>query len=115
MKGNLLGPLESKVMTYIWRENKPVSISSIHTYLLSQDKLAYTTVSTIVSRLEDKGLLKRSKLPEGNVYQSALTELEFKQAKSRGLIRSILGSFGDIAIAGFVEEIKTDPKSLRKL
>lgn len=102
-------------MDYIWKTEKPANITEIRQFVSPSEKLAYTTISTIVSRLSGKGLLRRSKLGGGFVYTARKSKDQFLRDRSRGLIRTIIGNFGDLAIAGFVEEIKTDPQSLKRL
>jgi len=115
MTKQLLGSLESRIMHFFWNSPDSHSISDLQQFLNQSDTLAYTTVSTIVSRLEAKGLLHREKSGRGYLYQAAVSEQEFRQSTSRKLIRNLLGSFGELAIAGFVDELKSDPKSLQKL
>jgi predicted transcriptional regulator len=115
MTARLLGSLESRIMEYFWRNPDPSPISTLHDYLNNDDDLAYTTVSTIVSRLVEKGLLSRKKDGRGYLYQAEVTEEQFRASTSRRLIKNLLGSFGDLAIAGFVDELRSDPQALKKL
>lgn len=115
MREPLLGPLESKVMNYFWRNHGYASIPSVHHFLRRHDKLAYTTVATVITRLVDKSLLSREKFNGEYLYRSCQSRDEFKTERSRNLVKMLLGSFGDLAIASFVAEVKTDPRSLRKL
>ncbi len=115
MREPLLGPLESKVMNYFWRNDGYASIPSVHHYLRRRDRLAYTTVATVVTRLVEKKLLCREKLNGEFVYRSCQSRDEFKTERSRNLVKFLIGSFGDLAIASFVAEVKTDPHSLKKL
>lgn len=114
MKPNLLGPLEGKVMSYFW-ERQDSKIAQLHAFLSSEQQIAYTTVSTIVSRLVFKKLLSRRKVGSSFYYYPLVSETQFIKNRSRNLIKSLLGNFGDIAIASFVDELKTDPSSLKKL
>ena len=135
MKGNLLGSLESRIMEYFWnlpKEQSPKSgdkrandyfwqkncrssISEVHQHLTKFDSPAYTTVATVVNRLVDKGLLQRKKEAQGYIYFGRLSKDDYLKRRSRSLIKGLLGSFGDLAIAGFVEELKGNPEALRKL
>ena len=115
MSARLLGTLESRIMAFFWQSPGSHSISDLHTHLNKEDNLAYTTVSTIVSRLVEKGLLTRQKDGRGYLYKSALSEEGFRKSTSRRLIKNLLNSFGDLAIAGFVDELRSDPQALEKL
>lgn len=114
MKPQLLGPLEDKVMHFFWNHHDS-TISDLHRLLSSKDKIAYTTVSTIVSRLVSKKLLLRRKVRLAYVYSARTSEAQFIRSRSRNLVKTLLGDFGEVAIASFVAELKTDPESLKKL
>ena len=74
MTKQLLGSLESRIMHFFWNSPDSHSISDLQQFLNQSDTLAYTTVSTIVSRLEAKGLLHREKSGRGYLYQAAVSE-----------------------------------------
>lgn len=115
MRGKLLGSLESRVMEFFWQSGCQASIPDLYKFLIKKDKLAYTTVATVVSRLVTKGLLTRDKVDSEFIYKCQQTKQEFLAKKSRGLAKLLLGNFGELAIASFVEEVKANPKALRKL
>jgi predicted transcriptional regulator len=74
-----------------------------------REPLAYTTVMTVMSRLEREGVLSREKQGRGYVYEPTV-------ADAAGLaVRGVLRDFGDPAMARFVDEARGDPKMLRRL
>jgi predicted transcriptional regulator len=115
MKGKLLGSLESKIMNFFWQKDRPASITDLHHSLSKSNPIAYTTVSTVVGRLVDKGLLSRHKVGSVFLYSPLGSQEDFLVKTSRRLIKNLIGNFGDLAIAGFVDELKTDPKALKRL
>jgi predicted transcriptional regulator len=106
-----LGPLEAEVMERIWATGKPVTVRHL-AERINQGRtkpLAYTTVMTVMSRLADKGALRRR--PQGRGYAYEATA-----ADSAGLaVRGVLRDFGDAAMAQFVEEARADPRLLKRL
>jgi len=115
MKGKLLGSLESQIMDYYWHQDQPATISELHQHLVKNDQIAYTTVSTVVGRLVEKKLLKRSKDGSSFRYHCRGSKDDFLARTSRILIKNLLGSFGDVAVAGFVEELKGNPAAVKAL
>lgn len=115
MKGNLLGSLESRIMEFFWQNDGQSSIALLHQNLNKKDALAYTTVATVTNRLVDKGLLIRRKKNSGYIYTCRQSKEQFMKGRSRSLIKILLGDFGDLAVAGFVEELKGNPEALKKL
>ena len=68
-----LGPLERDTLQVVWKKQR----ASVQDVLLSLNScptktLAYTTVMTIMSRLVEKGVLKRAK--EGRCYYDTTAE-----------------------------------------
>jgi len=106
-----LGPLEAEVMGHVWAAGGPVTVRQL-VEQLNQGRakpLAYTTVMTVMSRLAEKGALRRQAQGRGYAYEATA-------ADSAGLaVRGVLRDFGDAAMAQFVEEARADPKLLKRL
>ena len=106
-----LGPLEAEVMDRIWAAGEPVTVRRLAEQINHgrTKPLAYTTVMTVMSRLAEKGALRRQAQGRGYVYEATA-------ADSAGLaVRGVLRDFGDAAMAQFVEEARSDPKLLERL
>lgn len=107
----ILGPLEAEVMEAVWAADKPVTVREVLAGLNGKrgNQLAYTTVMTVMSRLAEKGILKRHQEGRGYVYESTAHD-------PAGIaVREVLRDFGDAALAEFVDEARADPKLLRRL
>jgi predicted transcriptional regulator len=71
--------------------------------------LAYTTVMTVMARLADKGVLRRERAGRGYRYVPVVRD-------TAGIaVREVVRSFGETAVAPFVEEARNDPRLLRRL
>ena len=108
---NDFGPLESEVMQAIWRRGGPVAVRDVVEELNERRavSLAYTTVMTVMSRLADKEVLSRRKAGRGYVYQA-------NAADAAGIaVKDVLRAYGDVAVAHFVDEARTDPALLRRV
>ncbi|TMK88860.1 MAG: BlaI/MecI/CopY family transcriptional regulator [Actinobacteria bacterium] len=109
--GGLLGPLEGEVMDVMWSAGVPLSVRTVLVELNRgrSQPLAYTTVMTVMSRLAEKDVLRRTKDGRGYVYEAAVTD-------EAGLaVRDVIRDFGDSALARFVEEARADPRLLKRL
>jgi BlaI family transcriptional regulator, penicillinase repressor len=85
-----LSRLELRVMEALW-EQGPVSIREVQERLSARKPLAYTTVQTIVYRLEEKGAVQRTrKIGNAHVFEAVLSRSE---ARGR-LLDEVLGLFG---------------------
>ncbi len=78
--GVFLGPTETRLMELAWREG-PVTVKKALFLLGSDCRLAYTTVMTVLARLEKKGLLTRKKDGRGFVYTVAIKRNKFIEGR----------------------------------
>jgi predicted transcriptional regulator len=65
----LLGPLEAEVMEVVWAASRPLAVRDVLATVnrRRRDALAYTTVMTVMARLADKGILRRTRQGKGYV------------------------------------------------
>lgn len=103
--GKVLGELETEVMEVIWQSSNPVSVRDVAETLQEKRKIAYTTVMTIMGRLVEKGLLKRKSLGRSYLYQPAYSKDKFLTRISRQIVKNFIASFGEAAVAHFVEAV----------
>ena len=98
------------------------SIREIHEAFPKRGRPAYTTVQTMVYRLEAKQMLRRSKkISNAHIFEATIT----REAAQRRLVDDLLGFFGGRAqpvMAHLIEsgrltldDIKAAEKTLREL
>lgn len=109
--GSILGPLEAEVMRVAWEAKAPVTVREVLARLNNDrpEPLAYTTAMTVLARLAEKGILTRRLEGRGYVYEAAAPD-EVSIA-----VRVLLRQFGDAAIASLADEVRADPKLLKRL
>jgi predicted transcriptional regulator len=107
----VLGPLEAEVMRVAWATSAPLSVRAVLDRLNEgrTPPLAYTTVMTVMARLAEKAILRRTMNGRGYVYEAAVPDA------AAIAVRNLVRDFGDAAIAGFVDEAKADPKLRARL
>ncbi|MHB8592960.1 MAG: BlaI/MecI/CopY family transcriptional regulator [Acidimicrobiales bacterium] len=106
-----VGPLEREAVEVLWEARRPLTVRDVRVLLNRRrsDALAYTTVMTILSRLVDKGVLRREQVGRGYQYEPVAKD-------AAGVaVKSVLRDFGEAALAHFVEETQSDPKLRRRL
>src|SRR5258708_36322143 len=91
----MLGELESEVMGVILESKAQISVREVADKLQKKRKIAYTTVMTIMTRLTEKGLLKRKESGKAYLYQSVYTKDKLLTRISHQIIRNFISSFGD--------------------
>ncbi len=118
MRSRLASPprftkLEMQVLEGLWSHGK-ASIREIHESF-PEPRPAYTTVQTVVNRLEAKGALRRvRKISNAHIYEPSVAR---EDARSR-LLDEILSYFGGRALpmmAQFAEGGKLTLEDIREL
>src|SRR6188768_912313 len=116
-----LTKLELQVMDALWN-NGASSVREIQEAFPEKDRPAYTTVQTMVYRLEAKRAVRRvKKIGNAHIFESAVT----RSAAQRRLIDELLGFFGGRSqplMAHLIEagkltldDVKEAEQTLRKL
>ncbi|MDP9349175.1 MAG: BlaI/MecI/CopY family transcriptional regulator [Gemmatimonadota bacterium] len=94
----VLGDLETRVMQAIWDLGRPAPARVVHERVLREHEVALLTVVTVLNKLVEKNLLRRSKHDGLLHYEAAWSEQEFRTHVSRRMMEGIL-SFGPEAVA----------------
>jgi predicted transcriptional regulator len=85
-----LTKLELQIMEALWSRG-PCSVREIHETFPAKKRPAYTTVQTMVYRLEVKKALRRvKKIATANIFEAAVT----RESAQRRLVDDLLGLFG---------------------
>ena len=116
-----LTKIELTVMDAMWRLG-PASVREVQEALPAKNRPAYTTVQTMVYRLEAKGAVRRvKKIGNAHVFEAAIT----RESAQRRLVDDLLGFFGgkiQPVMAHLVEsgrlsldDVKEAEKALKKL
>ena len=108
-----LSELEQEVMNFIW-EHKESSVRNVLVELTKDRKIAYTTVATIIQRLENKGFLTKRGQGKTNYYKEKFPKLTYTKRIADSFIKKFVGSFGDAAIASFADGLDELSEDKRK-
>jgi predicted transcriptional regulator len=85
-----LSTLELRIMSEFWSRGA-CSIREIHEAIMKRDKPAYTTVQTMVYRLEVKGAVRRTKkIGNAHVFEATTSRASVQTR----LLKELLGLFG---------------------
>jgi BlaI family penicillinase repressor len=113
-KSAKLSRLELEIMRVLW-DLERASIRELHEKLSDKRRPAYTTVQTIVGRLEEKGAVRRlRKIGNALIFEPAIT----RKAVHGKLITELLQMFGGSArplMAHLAEMGKLNLEDVREL
>lgn len=106
----VLGDLEADIMEQVWQES-PASVRDVHERIAKKRTIAYTTVMTVMSRLAEKGLLKREQRGRAFLYAPVQTRDEFCSDAISTVMRGLLGGFGEPVLSNFVETVGSEDEA----
>ncbi len=85
-----LSKAEARILEQYWKLGTS-SVREILESLPEEERVAYTTVQTLVYRLEQKGALRRiKKIGNAQIFEAAIDQSEFRS----GLVHDLLDLFG---------------------
>lgn len=100
-----LHELESEVMEQVW-ERDQTNVREVLEALNSGPKQrAYTTIMTTMTRLEDKGLLRRKKRGKTYLYTARMSRDQYLQARAQSEVDGLVADYGDLALAHFARRL----------
>lgn len=110
-----LGSLQSQTLG-ILAGRGPSTVREVVDGFARNERPAYTTVMTILVKLHEKGLVRRTKHGKGYVYEALYTPAELRDRMAGQLVRELVDDFGDVALAHFASALSaSDRRRLEKL
>ncbi len=106
------GELERAVIEVLWAATEPMTARAVTDALTGRD-LAVTTVLTVLSRLEGKGVVRRARDGRAHTYEAVAD----REEHTADLMRQVLDTAGDRddALARFVGSVSPqDIQALRR-
>ena len=97
----LQGELQIQIMAALWRIRSG-TVEDVRAALPPRYRSAYNTVQTVLTRLTDRGLLRRERRGVAFVYRPAVSEAEYL---TRSIRQSLAGASNDareIALAELI-------------
>ncbi|MGI8414145.1 MAG: BlaI/MecI/CopY family transcriptional regulator [Solirubrobacteraceae bacterium] len=112
-----LHALEAEIMEVVWRQGK-TTVKRVMEALndSASSPRAYTTFMTVMQRLDQKGLLSRTRIGRSDTYVPRLSREEYHERRAREQIVQLVQEYGDLALSHFARELSAlDPARLRQL
>ncbi len=85
-----LSDAEWRIMDVIWR-TQPCSVRRVHDALSAQTGWAYTTVKTMMERLQDKGRLTSEKQGRAWIYRALISRDSSQAEAAKKLFDGVFG------------------------
>lgn len=113
-----LSDLERQVMEQVWGSTGDVTVRQIVDRINAESdkERAYTTLMTIMSRLESKGMVTKKKRSRSDLFSPTIGRQEYVESRAKVEVDALVGEYGEIARALFLREIEeSDPAAAEKL
>src|SRR5438270_42371 len=104
-----LGDLQLQIMQILWQRGE-ISVADVNQMLSAQRNLAYTTVATMLRKMEARGLVKHRLEGRTFVYRAAVAEA----AVSKGMADHLLDRLFEGSMADMVQHLLTSREVSRE-
>src|SRR5580698_1428688 len=109
---NALTKLELQIMQVIWKRG-PSNVSAVQEGL--EQKLAYTTVQTMLNILERKGKLKRELRGRAFEYSATVSEAKALGHAVKDLVDRMFGGSSEDLVMSLIKSRQIDAKKIAEL
>jgi predicted transcriptional regulator len=113
-KSQQLTPLELQIMNVLW-DIGPANVQAVQEKLADTQKLAYTTVQTMLNVLHRKGKVRRTLRGRAFDYAPLLTREKAASNAIGDMIDRLFGGSVDGLLMSLVKNKQLDPKKLEGL
>lgn len=113
-KEHSLGDLQHAIMRVLWdRGDSPVA--TVHQALLEGRGLALTTIATMLSKMEKKGVVSRRMEGRGFVYRAAVTEAQVHRSMVTDLTEQLFDGNAAALVSHLLTEQQIDRGELGEI
>ena len=109
-----LSELQIILMRVLWRRGE-TSVSDVAAALAEERGLKYTTVATLLSRLEKRGVVKKRREGRQLVYRAVVSEPQVRRSMVADLIGNLFGGDARELVAHLVSESDIAPGDLDRV
>jgi predicted transcriptional regulator len=109
-----LTPVELELMQFVWKQGE-VSVADVLAALPPERALAYTSVSTVLRILEQKGVVRSRKQGRGHLYSAVLPRETYEAQSVRHLVDTLFEGTPSALVARLVEALPLAPDEVEQI
>jgi predicted transcriptional regulator len=109
-----LTAVELQMMNAIWRLG-PCSVAQVQAELQPQRELAYTSVSTVVRILEQKGYVTSQKEGRGHLYSAAVGKDAYQAMSLQHLLSNVFDDAPTLLVQHLLDSSKLSDQELAQI
>ncbi|HTV22947.1 MAG TPA: BlaI/MecI/CopY family transcriptional regulator [Polyangiaceae bacterium] len=109
-----LTAVELEMMNVIWRIG-PCSVAQVQDSLRPQRELAYTSVSTVVRILEQKGYVTSEKQGRGHLYHAAVSKQSYQASSLTRIVHHVFDGAPSLLVQRLLDSEALAPDELAQI
>ena len=109
-----LSELQIAVMRVLWQHGE-CSVTDVAATLAGERGLKYTTVATLLTRLEKRGVVQPRREGRQLIYRALVSEPQVRRSMVADLIDSLFGGNAQELVAHLVSESEIAPGDLERV
>ena len=98
-----LHELESRIMEVVWRQQEATVRSVADELEAGEVARSYSTVLTVMVRLDRKGFLRRRRHGKRDVYTPIVDRDTYRRDRSAADVDAVINAYGEFAFAHFAK------------
>jgi predicted transcriptional regulator len=114
MERHTLGELQHAIMTVLWQRGEATT-ADVHAALQRERGLAFTTIATMLRKMEEKGVVAHRAEGRLFVYRPTVTEDQVRRSMVGELVARLFDGDPRALVAHLVSEHEIDPGELDDL
>lgn len=108
-----LGDLQLKILRVLW-EKGAACVADVHA-VLGKDKFAYTTIATMLRKMESRGLVSHRTENRRFVYSAAVSESQVARSAASDFVERLFSGSLSAAVCHLLETCDVTPEELEEL
>ncbi len=113
-KTHTLGALQLAIMNVLWREGE-ATVNLVHSALLEERGLAPTTIATMLTKMEKRGVVSHRTEGRKFVYRAAVSEDDVQRSMVSDLKDKLFGGNVAALVSHLISEHEVDSQELAEL
>lgn len=114
MSSEKLSDMQLDVIRVLW-EKGSCTTAEIYQAVQQTRELAYTTIATVLKRLDDRGIVKSSRSGRELLYEACLSERQVQRSMVSGMVGSLFQGDAKALVAHLVREAELEGDDLREI
>lgn len=113
-KTHRLGDLQLRIMRILWK-NTEASVSDVHAALGGTGKFAYTTIATMLRKMEARGLVAHREEGRSFIYEAKIAQETISRSMADDLLQKLFGGSLTLAVNHLLSSREVSKEELREL